>query len=352
MVVDVTGFGWSGSGAVHDLLREYKDVDFKYDGEFTILWSVDGIYDLEEKLCHKHCRFADSNMAIKRFLSLIKAYETEPLLPYHRFFRGNFENICSKYIEDLIQVTFKGHTLYEITLKTKKDFFIDYYNNLEKKLLGNRISKKVFGGDFYRKFQIANKSNLYLSYNPQNFEERTKELMGELFSYLRTDRDLPLITNQMFPPDCPSLFFNYIGEPTKSIIVRRDPRDVYLLAKKTYKSSIPLPIDNVEDFIVFYKKTIEETRLDDSDIILNLNFEDLIYKYEETKLKIESFVGISRHERSKSYFNPSISVNNTQLFKKYKGLEGEIQRIEEELRDSLYPFESCMEIASITDNVF
>ena len=77
MIVDVTGFGWSGSGAVHDLLREYDDVHFASfdDFEFTLLWMVDGIADLEYKLCEKHCRYGDSDRAISRFLEINKKLE-------------------------------------------------------------------------------------------------------------------------------------------------------------------------------------------------------------------------------------------------------------------------------------
>ena len=101
MVIDVTGFGWSGAGAVHDLLREYDDVQFAaydFDWEFTLLWSVDGIYDLEHKLCEKHCRFVDSNAAIKRFMRLVKALEKSKYLNYDKVFKGDFSNLCQKYI--------------------------------------------------------------------------------------------------------------------------------------------------------------------------------------------------------------------------------------------------------------
>ena len=94
MIVNVSGFCWSGAGAVHDLLREYSDVEFlavdweKVDLEFTLLWEPDGIRDLEYKLCQKHNSFGDSNTAIKRFLRLVKAQNKTSFLHYDTQFNG------------------------------------------------------------------------------------------------------------------------------------------------------------------------------------------------------------------------------------------------------------------------
>lgn len=342
MVIDVTGFGWSGSGAVHDLLREYDDLEFAayhYDWEFTLLWEVDGIYDLENKLCQKHCRYADSNMAIKRFLELTNAQNKTASFSYNTQFKGNYKSIIERYVDDLVQVYFYGHSSRDILFPDKKEFFLNTYNRVVNRLFGNKYVTRIFGKDFSRILVCQNKHKIYLSYNPERFLERTHQLMEDLFSYVRKDNDLPLVTDQLFPPDCPNLFFKYINEPIKSIIVRRDPRDTYLLAKQAYHSNMPIPVQKVEDFILFYKKTIEETRIDTNNNVLNVRFEDLIYNYEETKHKIEVFLGIKQHVRIKQKFNPSTSINNTQLFNLYDGYEQDIKKIEEALPNSLFPFE-------------
>ena len=264
MIIDVTGFGWSGSGAVHDLLREYDDIKlgaYGFDWEFTLLWTVDGIYDLEQKLCVKHCRFIDSNIAIKRFLRLVKALEKEPYLHYDRVFNGHFYEICNCYINDLIQLRFNGKTLSESIYYGKKEKFIERYNSIVRKLLGNHIIKNYLHVDLSRWIKIPNSSILYLSYKPSFFLTRTHRLMEDLFSYVRKDSNLTIVTDQVFPPDCPNLFFKYVSEPVKCIIVRRDPRDTYLLAKVAYRSKIPIPTSNVNDFIVFYRETIEKTKI-------------------------------------------------------------------------------------------
>lgn len=356
MIIDVTGFGWSGSGAVHDLLREYDDVKFAafdYDWEFTLLWEPDGIYDLEHKLCYKHCRFGDSNVAIKRFLSLVNAQNRASFLHYNEIFKGNYLQIVNHYIDSLIDFEFQGHTFEEVLYPNSTERILSIYNRIISKLLGNRIVVGLTKRDYSRSLIRQNKHTIKVSYNPDNFILKTHNLMNELFSYVRDNNNtIPIVTDQLFPPDCPSLFFKYIQEPSKCIVVRRDPRDTYLLAKQAYHSNMPIPVGDVDDFILFYKKTIRDTRESDSQSLLNIQFEDLIYNYQSTKLLIEGFLGISKHVRRGDVFDPKESINNTQLFNLYSGYEKDIIKIENELKDCLFPFENYPALGKVRKEVF
>lgn len=355
MIIDVTGFGWSGSGAVHDLLREYDDVKFAafdYDWEFTLLWEPDGIYDLEHKLCHKHCRFGDSGTAIKRFLKLVEGQASVPFLHYDQLFEGKYKDICQSYINDLIQFTFEGRTFEEFMYPSTKEKILAPYNKIVRILLGNHIAVNILHKDYSKSLVKTIKHQICVSYNPDNFMERTHQLMDEIFSYVRTDKNTALVTDQLFPPDCPTMFFKYINEPAKCIIVRRDPRDTYLLAKKAYNSSIPLPVENIDDFILFYKKTIEETLEKEGDQLLNIQFEDLIYNYEATVSSIENFLGINKHVRINNYFDPRKSINNTQLFNLYDGYQSDIKKIEMSLPNSLFHFEKYQILGKNRSQVF
>lgn len=358
MIVDVTGFGWSGSGAIHDLLREYDDaqflaVDWRHvDLEFTILWEPDGIYDLEHKLCYKHCGTGDSNIAIKRFLQLVKAQNKTPFLHYDTQFNGQYYQICKRYIDDLVQYRFEGRTFEEVMYPDAKERILGCYNTVVRRLLGNHIIRNVFHRDFSHYLTHPNKNTIAVSYHPDHFLERTQALMDELLSYSRSDKTLPLITDQLFPADCPEMFFKYIKEPVKCIVVRRDPRDLYLLAKQAYHSEIPVPVENVDDFIMFYKNMIEDTKVDDTGSILNINFEDLIYNYETTRKQIEQFVGISSHVRLHEFFNPDQSINNTQLFHLYDNYHEDIQKIADALPLSLYPFEKYHKLGKNRHDIF
>ena len=70
--------------------------------------------------------------------------------------------------------------------------------------------------------------------------------------------------------------------------------------------------------------------------ILYVNFEDLCYKYEETKALVESFIGESANNRTCKIFDASVSIKNTQLFNMYTQYKNEIETIEEELSEYLY----------------
>lgn len=358
MIVNVSGFGWSGAGAVHDLLREYSDAEFlavdwrNVDLEFTLLWEPDGIRDLEYKLCQKHNSFGDSNTAIKRFLRLVKAQNKTSFLHYDTQFNGEYEAICRRYIEDLVQFRFKGRTFEEVMYPDMKERVLGCYNQVVARLLGNHIVRNVFHQDLSHHLTHPHLNTIYVSYNPTFFLERTQDLMEELLSYSRRERSFPLITDELFPPDSPQDYFKYVKEPAKCIVVRRDPRDLYLLAKQTYHSEIPIPSETVDDFIMFYKTMIEDTKVNDHESILNIDYEDLIYQYDTTRRRIEEFVGISNHARKHEFFKPMQSINNTQLFHLYDGYDKEIQKIATLLPGSLYPFEKCQQLGKDRHQIF
>lgn len=346
MILDVTGFGWSGSGAVHDLLREYDDVLFASfeDFEFPLLYQVDGIADLEHKLCKKHCRYGDSDYAIRRFLKMVKLLEETESFKYKELFEGQFYNICKKYIKKLTQVEFEARNFDDVMSKSFRERRYKFEKYIWGRLLCNRfvspLMQKVFHRNLVNELVKPNKHKIYLSYNPDCFMEATHELMEKLFAFFQKNnpKHLPLVTDQFFPPDGPEPYFKYVNDSAKCIVVKRDPRDLYLLAKFAYDSMFPIPTAKVEDFIVFYKKTIEETITSDTDKHITLNFEELVYNYDETVQRIEEFSGASLHTSKFKYFDPQKSVQNTQLFNYYKGVEEDIRRIEEALPKSLFDF--------------
>lgn len=354
MIVDVTGFGWSGSGAVHDLLREYDDVQFASfdDFEFTLLYQVDGIADLEYKLCQKHCRYGDSDKAISRFLTLVKALEDTKGFKYNELFKGQFYNICEKYIKKLTQVEFEARNFDDVMSKGFREKRYIFERAIWSRLLCNRliypIMQKLFHRNLVNEIVKPNKHRIFLSYNPEKFLETTQEFMEDLLSFFQINnpKQLPLVTDQFFPPDGPEPYFKYVKEPAKCIVVKRDPRDLYLLAKFAYNSIFPIPTNTIDDFIVFYRKTIEETITPDTDKHITINFEELVYNYDETVKKIETFIGATSHCKKNQFFDPNKSINNTQLFNYYTDCKDDVAKIVSALPSSLFPFEKYQKLES------
>ena len=144
MIIDVTGFGWSGSGAFIDLLKEFEETEFpKGDSEweFTILHYVDGIVDLKLKLIDKNCRIYDSEIAIKRFLRMAKLLNERT--KYKKMFNGEFPTLCQNYLDSMGMKTIYAPSIF------------DQYHLFGKELLSytyNRIIRKIFALKFLSSF--------------------------------------------------------------------------------------------------------------------------------------------------------------------------------------------------------
>ena len=338
MIIDVTGFGWSGSGAYIDLLREYNNVQFPNNDpewECYLLHWVDGVKDLEYKLMEKNCRVYDADIAVRRFLKAAKRYSTQR---GYEPFEGQFYNMCMNYVDSLEGKKFILKTASDRIYFNNRELLCFCYNKLIDLFFCNNLTKSMFNRRLVDKLQISRIHSKRIIYHPANFYDATHSFISTFFSFLKKNGTMPIVTNHLFSPDCPHLFFNLVGEDVRCIVVRRDPRDTFLLAKKLRAEGISaVPSENVDDFIWFYKKTIQETKINHPKVLC-LNFEDLIYNYDRTVAEVESFTGVKEHVTPKKYFNPSISINNTQLFKNISSSHIEIAKIEHELRDSLFDF--------------
>ena len=335
-IVSVSGFGWSGSGAVVDLLREYNDVDILdangTDFEFDLLPAISRL-DYGLNLINARMMSSD---AIAKFRSDINFYVQER--GYDRVFDSKFSILANKYIEDFIDFSFWGWDFSDKVNPANK--WKNRYNSVISHIFNNRITTHIMlSRRIWTRLMIKVNHRMSVSYYPENFMERTKEFLNSLFDQKHVHKDFPLIVDQMFPPDQPELFMKYV-DGAKCIVVRRDPRDTYLLAKCGIKyMSVPLPIENVDDFILFYRKIVENTKAENNDSVLSIRFEDLIYKYDDTIKEIEEFLHISEHTNVKGRFNPAVSINNTQLFKKYVEYAEDVEKIEKALPASLYNFD-------------
>ena len=102
-----------------------------------------------------------------------------------------------------------------------------------------------------------------------------------------------------------------------------------------------MPVDDVKTYVEYYRLIHENTaKNEDKNKVLRIRFEDLLYEYENTVSQIEEFIGINNHVKPRECFKPHVSINNTQLFHKFKDMEDDVKYIEEHLSEYLYPFEN------------
>lgn len=134
---------------------------------------------------------------------------------------------------------------------------------------------------------------------------------------------------------------NYFDDRMECFVVNRDPRDVFILNKYIWTRDgepVPFPTD-VGEFCGYYKRVRSVEKKYNNTHIHVVQFEDLIYKYDETVERIMDILGVdkTKHIEKKQNFNPDKSINNTQLFNK-EAYKSEAEVIEEELKEYIYDF--------------
>ena len=104
------------------------------------------------------------------------------------------------------------------------------------------------------------------------------------------------------------------------------------------KDSI-LPSDPYQ-YCLYYRKIRDTIGKLDPTMVMKINLEDMIYKYTDTIPKIFEFVGIDKmhHVNPQNHFDPEISINGTQLWKKHSEFTEAVSVIERELPEYLYSY--------------
>ncbi len=333
MIVGVCGFGSTGSGAVMDLLREYDEVSAGRNMELAFLYDADGVLDLEQALVKQPIRFYSGDAAIKKFRKIIYSYDLTRYVKKYMSVK-TFRKISDDYINDLTCNKFEGA--------------LWHYDRRQANRL-TYIFKYIIGGKYLRVYdklgikqpQSFFGHHMYLPVHDDRFYSATKKYTSRLLDTMCGRQKQILAIDQPFPSNNPELCFKFFEDDCKAIIVVRDPRDLYLLSKKNpYAWEMRFtPTFYVEDFIAYYRDQMNLIK-DYSDDVLLVRFEDLIYDYENEVSKIEKFLGIKNHVAPKKKFDPAISIANTQIALRYPELKNDIDKIEKELPEFLYPFDS------------
>lgn len=330
MIVGVCGYGCTGSGAVLSFLQQYEDCSFsRNDLEFTLPYMPLGLQDLEYHLTDNHARFYSSDFAIKGFMKQIRL-----LTRLNYAFREagrQIKDLTKEYVKRITQVEWNGLTFNDCNFRNP------YYTYLQ---IDSRIVR------FYEKYTpfrwpVSKHARMYLAVNPPEFDSLTKKYILNVLQCLGYDFRKTVILNQPFEANEPENSMRFFDD-AKAIIVDRDPRDVYILMKKYIKSAGNFsPSSNVDDFIQYWNLVRINRYGNANPDILRIKFEDLIYAPEKTVRNIEGFAELSgKVDQSRAGFDPKKSINNTQLFLKHQELAEDIEKIQSELKEYIYPFEN------------
>jgi hypothetical protein len=303
----VSGYGWTGSGACIDLLKEFKGVCAP-QGEFRIIKDPYGIKDLEESLVH-NWDFIRHDVAIKDFLNYCEIMGRETGLfkksgkGFSKKLNVNFMKESHKYIDRMTNMSYYGDTFVH---RYKVSAFENFVMKIRTKFGGNNAKK------------------MYLSRPAEDFFiEESKRYIDKIFyQYAVLKKANKIVLDQAIPPTNIHNTVKYFNK-IKLIIVDRDPRDIYVNMVKRGKLLGPEleGADSASKYIKWHKLLRGDT-LSDDEHIFRINFEDLVFKYDESIKKIIDFLGGDmKHNKKGEYFSVARSINNVGLWKSYKDQE-------------------------------
>ena len=342
-IITSTGYGFTGSSAVTNIIEEFENVkSLSDDFECTFLHEVDGIRDLENTLQEGHRLKVD--LAIKRFLRLADTLNKQR--SYKKYFNGNFLQHTAAYIDSLCTAQWQGnwHRGADTIQYSKED------------LLHHNLAKQVFLHEFsYFRYSLFEPNSWHPDYHMRNtsyyaffdnsFYAKTQKYVRTLLTEVsRHSHTQHIVIDQFFPAYNIAAYLNY-APATKTIIVDRDPRDMYVLNKSAWGEAY-IPSHDVNTFINWYKG-IRFSQKKEAELgnVLLLHFEDLIFRYEDTLQKIQQFLQFTdeAHIKKQQCFNPAKSIANTRKFKNYPQWKEDIAKIERELADYCYDFPDDMD---------
>lgn len=343
-LINVTGVGNAGKGAVVDLLRECQIVyapEAKFEFDFFRVHG--GMFDFLNTIDSENssCR---TDIALKKIHKLTIQMGINPSRydlygniistgqRYDSVFKGNFISITQSFLDSLVWNTYKAYWPYE-------RMEINKFKNLIKKIQ-DKLGLNVLSNS---EINLIDNSDL---------DKKFTSYINKLFSNLGNEDSEFFIMNNFSEPYNIESMTKWFPK-SKSIAVVRDPRDIYVsglsgrqITKKNKqflpsendgKSKSFLATNDISIFIQRYKRNMIALHENKSKNQLIVNFEDLIFKYDDTKKEILEFIGISDSEKFDNFahFAPHKSKKNVQIWKKFHELD-QLKKIEDNLDAYLY----------------
>ncbi len=309
--IDLSGYSFTGKSAYNHLFSEFEGYHtHPYNFEFDILRTQNGIVDLYISLVDEWSPVRSSE-AIRNFKKIIQAYGgnktlLDRLTTHGRHYDSKFLNfsiISEQYIDSLVNSSWQGQWPYAFEKIPKFQLFIY-------KVLFNIGYQAIF------------EEEVYLSAPTDNdFKLKTKKYLNEILSSRVASNISTIVMNNVFEPFNPSKSMQFFHN-AKSIIIDRDPRDIYLSAwdytnhngSKGWKSTLG---SDVESFVQRFKLYRDKINHSNDNNILRITFEDLVFQYEQTLSTIFDFIEEDKsiHIDKKKFFDPDISKKGIGMWK-------------------------------------
>lgn len=325
----VSGYGWSGSGAIVDLLREFDGFE-SLDFEFSMIWEPNGLIDLENALV-KDWDFLRHDSAINNFINYCHILDRNG---------GKFSKWGGD-VSNKLSIDFMKES--NIFIDALTDIKYSGYTRLHDY---NLSALSLFIKKIKRKLRIDNSSaNMYLARPTEEvFLFEVKNYFNRLFQeYIHKHSIQTLILDQSISIANISKSVRYFDK-IKCIVVDRDPRDIYvdlvnhkaLIGKECINGSRESTKKYIKWHRALRQNNKELEQMENNKTILNLKFEDVILRPELCINRLNNFLNLKMTKNNTvNYFNPNISKKNIGLWKTYK-YQKEIDFIYEELKKYCY----------------
>ena len=330
--VNVSGFFYSGSSAIVDLLKEFRGF-YEPNAEIRFIRDPYGIIPMEQTLIHRW-DWINASAAISDFLAFMKlcARPKGLFLPMgyglKKTISPHILSITEDYINDITAYTYKMDFYHYKSKKSFLKYQLDRYRWAIEHLTNGKI-----------KTANRNIATCYFSRPSQEqFNTATQSFFDRLFEE-QFDGDVThIILDQAIPVNNTQTIHRYFKK-AKMIIIDRDPRDIFCDEIKNGErfDQDGKTIEAARRYVVRSKAMREGVILDDD--IMRVRFEDLIIHYDETRFKVLQFLGLkeSDHINKKSFLKPEISIKNIGIWHKYYDESREaINYIEKELPELCY----------------
>ena len=326
MIISVTGFGFSGATAVVDYLHGYDHVKLYDTVEFQLIHQADGILDLKYHLTQNAERIA-CNAAISRFIRLQKTGVFAARIK--KVIGSRYDELSNEYVRNLVLSEWTGRSNYDPDDITR-DSHIPIIRKFQS---GLNYASKIVGLDLH--FPPL-KKRYFSMLSETDFDSITRQYLQKLFEALNISSTDDSVLEMLFSPTDPTLGSEFFDN-AKCIVVVREPRDIYIYGKKSKLSHTFMPWDDVVQYVKYYRALRENTKY--TDTALWVQYEDLIYNYEEVSRRIREYLGYDfRPQHEFRYFDPNISVKYTNLKNSAPELAADVSYIEKELEEFLYMF--------------
>lgn len=324
-VITSVGYSCTGSSSINNYFMEFSNCkEITPHNECRFLQDPDGVADLDYNLFANRHRL-NSGYAIKKYWKYATKYDGRN---FRQIFGKKWFDITKEYIDSIIDFKYHGYWHADI-----RDFNVVkktiYYTRRGVRKVLNKIVPIPECVNYFPKMY-----NYFPISSREEFLEKTKKYCSELFDVVNTEGKEFVIVDQLVPPTNIETYLEYVDN-MKVIVVDRDPRDIYIECIEINDRAFPKDVDL---FCKLHKKSREIKKCMNKEKVLYINFEDLIYKYDDTTKRILEFTGEKEefHVNKYKYFSIEKSKENTMLWKKNHKYDKEIKIIERELAEYLY----------------